>query len=65
MPDNTRRIAELEAILQSGARSVSVDGVSTQIDLDAIRRERDRLVEADDTRGNERPTVCGINFGNF
>lgn len=65
MPDNTARIAELDEILESGARSVSVDGVSTALDLEMIRRERDRLIAADDTRRSDRPTVCGVNLGSF
>jgi hypothetical protein len=65
MPDNSVKIAKLDAILQSGVRTVSVDGVTTSIDLDAVRKERDRLIADDNSRANDRPRACGINLGSF
>jgi len=65
MPDNTAKIAELRAVIQSGAESVSVDGVSTRVNLDVITAEIRRLEEEDDTVGSRRPAVCGVNLGSF
>lgn len=44
MPDNSAEIANLEAILNSGAKSVTTDGLTTEFDLAAIRLRRDELV---------------------
>jgi len=63
--DNTEKIAELDAVLQAGTKSTMVDGVSVTIDLEAIRRERDRLIAADDMRASDRPRVVGFNLGSF
>jgi hypothetical protein len=63
--DNTEKIAELDAILQAGPKSTMVDGVSVTIDLEVIRRERDRLIASDDMRGSDRPRVVGFNLGSF
>jgi hypothetical protein len=37
------RIAEIDAVLQSGAASVTVDGTTTSYDHKALRAERQRL----------------------
>jgi hypothetical protein len=37
------RIDEIDAILQSGAKSVSLDGVNVTWDLDSLRTERTDL----------------------
>ena len=65
MPDYSTEIAELEAILNGSIDSVSVDGTSTHVDLDAARK---RLAElrAKDTlsiaAGSVRPRVVGLNL---
>ena len=38
MPDNSAKIAELQAILQAGANNVSVDGTTVSYDLAEVRR---------------------------
>ena len=65
MADNTEKIAELDAVLQAGTKSTMVDGVSVTMDLEAIRRERDRLIASDDMRASDRPRVVGFNLGSF
>jgi hypothetical protein len=38
-----RRKNELDAAIASGARSITVDGVTITLDLDALSRERQRI----------------------
>jgi len=56
------RIARLEAILDRGVSSITVDGVVTQYDLDEIRRQLAKLYALRD-RG--RPRVSSIRLDNF
>jgi hypothetical protein len=41
--DNSAEILVLEAILNSGAESVSTDGQTTKFDLDAVRKRLSEL----------------------
>jgi hypothetical protein len=41
--DNSAEITVLEAILNSGAKSISTDGLSTEFDLDAVRKRLSEL----------------------
>ena len=52
MPDYSTEIANLEEILNAGATSMSVDGVSTTVDLAEVRRRLAQLQanhDGDDT----------------
>jgi len=42
MPDNSAQIAELESILNTGAKKITTDGQSVEVDLAQVRR---RLAE--------------------
>lgn len=52
------RIADLEKILATGATEIRVDGVSTKIDLDAVRRELRRLQQQQNP--HRRPRCAAI-----
>ena len=65
MPDNSAAIAEIRATLASGARSVTVDGVSTTIDPDSLRRELSRLEDEDSTARLTRPRSAQVYLGGF
>lgn len=63
MADYSVEIAALEAILNSATRSVSVDGLSTQIDLSAARQRLAELKAKDDAaiaNGRVRPRNATI-----
>ena len=65
--DNSAKIAVLETVLNSGARTVTVDGVSTTYRsaseiLDAIKRLR---TEDDTNDYVKRRGVKNINLGGF
>jgi hypothetical protein len=64
VPDNTLKIAKIDAALESGVSSTATDGTSVSIDRESLRAERRRLVAEDDVLKNQRPTVCGFNLGN-
>jgi len=62
MADNTTRIAELRAILESGETSIASDGTSVQYDLKQIRQELNRLLQTDDTNRLIRPRLSSVNL---
>lgn len=61
-------LATIEARLKSGVVSVSVDGHSTRVDVDSLRKEQARLlaelgrIEGETSR---RPTASSIDLGGF
>lgn len=61
--DNTKRIAEIREILQSGANQVTTDGTTVQFSLAQLRKEL-RMLEAEDRllRGR-RPVASSIKLG--
>ena len=65
MTDNSAKIAKLQAILEAGADSVSVDGTTVHYDLAEIRREIRRLMAEDTTNAGRRPVAASINLGGF
>lgn len=63
MPDYSVEIAALEAILNSGAQSVSTDGLSMSYDLEQVRKRLAELQAQDDATiaaGKSRPTFARI-----
>lgn len=63
MADYSIEIAALEAILNSGANSVSTDGLSTSYDLESVRKRLAELKAKDDAsinNGNARPRIARI-----
>ena len=64
MADNSARIAEIKEIL-SGAKSVSVDGLTTTYDTDSLRKELRELQQSDDTQKKKRPVASSIYLGGF
>ncbi len=65
MPDNSAEIAKLQAILNEGARSVSIDGQSVTYDFAAIRKRIRTLMLADPNYRGKRPRLSRINLGGF
>ena len=60
--EKRQRVADIDATLASGARTVTLDGVSVSIDLEALRKERQRLEgELPETK-RKRPRVYGFRF---
>ena len=62
--DNSTRIAEIDAILRTGAEQVTIDGETVRYNFDELRRERLRLERGDDQRKRKRPVASSINLGN-
>lgn len=60
MSDNTAKIAKIRRILQSGAKSTAVDGLSTTLDLDSLRAELRRLEAEDEDASKNRPRVSQV-----
>lgn len=65
MSNNATKIATIRALLESGVASVTVDGVTTAVDREALRIELRRLTEEDDTHRTDRPRAAGIYLGGF
>jgi threonine aldolase len=62
--DNSARIAEIRAILQAGARQVTVDGTTVTYDFAALRQELRELMSEDDILRHRKPRISSINLGN-
>ena len=63
MADYSAEIAQIETILNSGTRSVSVDGMSTAYDHDSLRKRLAELRALDDSTlaaGKARPKNATI-----
>lgn len=65
MADNTKRISEIDSILESGLAETTVDGVTVKYDLDSLRRERQRLMAEDDSQRSRRPRASTIRLGGW
>jgi hypothetical protein len=65
MPDNSARIAAIRAILRSGVRSTTVDGVTTVLDHDTLRKELAQLIGEDESLHDRRPRAASIYLGGF
>lgn len=65
MPTRTelrQRLADIDAILQSGVSQTTVDGVSTTFDLTSLRRERQEI-QAKLGERRTRNRVFNLNMG--
>lgn len=62
MADHTTRIAEIQDILRTGARSVNVDGVSITYDFVQLRNELRQLMSEDDTHKGRRPIASRLDL---
>lgn len=68
MADYSAEIAAIETILNSGAKSTSVDGLSVSYDLVALRKRLAELKALDDTTleaGTQRPKRATIRMNYF
>ena len=63
--DNTAKLATLRELLESGATTVNVDGVSVTIALASVRQEIRRLQAADSVQRNRRPVASRILTSGF
>lgn len=57
------RIAELDAILSSGASSSTLDGTTISFDLAAMRQERDELKTKLQTGNKPRRNAFNVKLG--
>lgn len=65
MADNTVAISELDEVIRAGANSVEVDGQKVAFDLGAMRRERNDLIQTDETRSVQRPRVSTVKLNGW
>jgi len=63
MADNATKIAQIRALLQTGAKASGSDGEHTSFDLDSLRQELRRLEDEDATAQTRRPFAASIRFG--
>ena len=64
MADNSQKIAQLQEILDSGASSVTVDGITTSFDHDSIRQRISDLIAEDEALASKKPIVSTILLNN-
>ena len=60
--DLKSRLADIDAWLSSGAKSVTVDGVTVSIDPDQLKMERARIERLLKVAGR-KPTAYRVNLG--
>jgi hypothetical protein len=65
MANNAAKIAEIRALLQTGATDVSVDGTRTAFDVESLRKELRRLEAEDATMQTQRPVAASVYLGGF
>lgn len=59
------KLAKIEARIQSGIKSVTTDGTSTNVDLAALKEEATRLRRRLNSRKARRPVASRIDLGSF
>jgi hypothetical protein len=65
MPDNSAKIAEIKALLATGATSVSTDGTHTAFDPKSLRQELRRLEAEDANAQTNRPVAASVFLGGW
>ncbi len=63
--DYLNEIHRIERILASGARSITVDGVTSQVDVQSLRTELRHLKAQTRMYQGHRPVVSKINLRNI
>ncbi len=64
MADYTAEIEQLESVLNGAVESISVDGLSTKVDLDQARKRLNELRNLDEGSATMvRPTITGTRLG--
>jgi len=62
MADHSQRIAEIQAILRAGAKTVTVDGVTVAYDFASLRKELRQLMAEDPAYAHLRPRLSSMNI---
>ena len=57
------KIEALDAKIESGVTTTSVDGTTVTVSISELRQERDRLVSMSDQYRKRRPTSASIYLG--
>lgn len=57
------KIKALDAKIESGVTTTSVDGTTVSISIAELRQERDRLISMSDQYRKRRPTSASIYLG--
>ena len=65
MANNESKIAELQAILDSGATTIVVDGTTVAVEHASIRKRIQTLKAQDPNFRNRRPRAASIKLGGF
>jgi len=58
-----QKIEGLDAKIESGVTTTSVDGTTVTISIAELRQERDRLISMSDQYRKRRPTSASIYLG--
>ncbi|MDA7492685.1 hypothetical protein N8510_01170 [bacterium] len=56
------KVRALDTEISQGIKSVTTDGTSTTVDLDAKRKERDRYLQMLQSQKSRRPATARINL---
>lgn len=56
------RLNDINALLQAGTKKVTIDGVTIDLDFDALKTERS-LLERNLGRRTRKPVFYGVNLG--
>jgi hypothetical protein len=65
MANNAVAIAQIQALLNTGATQVIVDGQTVTISPASLRKRLRLLMASDDTNAGRRPLVSTVNLGGY
>jgi hypothetical protein len=65
MANNSAQIAQIRAMLATGATQVIVDGQTVTISPPSLRKQLRQLMATDDTNAGRRPLAATVNLGGY
>ena len=62
MPDHTAEIARIDALLNTGLKTVVIDGITQAIDVPSLRKRRRELLRSNTATRKRRPFLVNLNL---
>jgi predicted esterase YcpF (UPF0227 family) len=65
MANNSAQIAQIRALLATGATQIIVDGQQVTVSPASLRKQLRQLMATDDTNAGRRPLMATVNLGGY